>query len=179
MIAPTYATTEWDTIVLAGVRSPGTVTLSGHVRSVGWDVKEASGQDGATTTRKGEPVGKFTATFHLVADVDHSDFDEWPAFQELIESSTSGAKPVALAVDHPDLQRNRFGAVVLDTMGEMVPDGKGGATIAVGFLEYRPPKPKPPVSAAKQSPEAETEGDTRIREAQAELDALLEEGKSL
>lgn len=178
MIAPNALTTAWDKIYLFGVPSPGVVTLSGHKRPIGWDIKKASGQDGATNTRKGEPLGRFTASFHLVDDPYlGSDFDQWPTFEKLIRSSVSSSVPVALPVYHPELERNGFTAVVLEEMGEMKPDGKGGANIAVKFIEYRPPKPKPPAST--QKPEAESEADRRIQEAEAELDALLEEGENL
>ena len=36
-------------IVLGGATSPGQVTLSGHDRKIGWDVKKGAGQSGAST----------------------------------------------------------------------------------------------------------------------------------
>ena len=139
-------------LIVAGQESPGFVSLSGHERPQGWDVKDASGQDGGTTTRKGKPVGKFSMEHQLSDWPDESgksDYDEWPAWQALLESSTSGKDPIALEVVHPDLQRNGFTAVVLDKIGPHVEDGKGGGKIKVDVIEYCPPKPKPAGAPSK------------------------------
>jgi len=185
MIDPSANPDGWNKIVFAGVASPGTCTISGATKAIGWDIKNASGQTGAASSRKGEPIGKFTATFHLVDDPDQgSDFDEWDAFEELLWSSVDGEEPVALEVVHPDLQRLKWTAAVLASMGEMKLDGKGGATIKIGFIEHRPPKPKTTGSASKTkaggggSP-AETEGDKKIRDAEKELQQLVDEGNEL
>lgn len=139
-------------ITLNGVRSPGRVVLSGHERVVGWDVQNAKGQAGATTARTGEPIGKFTATFHLCKDpYDGIDeFDHWERYRGLIEVSYNGAKPIALEVYHPDLAANGFTAVVCSRIGPMLYDGKGGASVSVDFLEYRPPKPRASTKAKRQ-----------------------------
>ncbi len=130
-------------IFLAGVRSPGRVTLSGHDRKVGWDIKKGAGQSGATTTRSSEEPVEFTASFYLVKDVAQGidDFADWPAFLDLINSTVAGKTPKALDVYHPDLASNDIKSVVKGTVLGTVHDGKGGQTIAVKLLEYRPPKP--------------------------------------
>jgi hypothetical protein len=145
MTNPIIAPDDYDAIVLAGVRSPGVVTLSGHQREQGWDVQEAKGQTGASTKHNGDKVAQFTATFRLVYDPtagidDFADWDE--TFQPVIESSTSGKTPIALDVYHPDLAACGIKSVVNGGIGGKQHDGKGGATIAVKLLEYRPPKPK-------------------------------------
>lgn len=53
----------YEGIVLAGKRSPGRVTLSGHDRVIGWDVKKGSGQSGATTTRTSEDPARVKCDF--------------------------------------------------------------------------------------------------------------------
>ncbi len=184
IIPPNYENVDaWSHVVVAGLISPGVVTLSGHERVIGWDDQGAKGQDGATSSRTGAPLGKFTASFYLV-DEEYiwpgtTDYTEWELFQALLESSTSGEEPVALEIYHPDLARNHYTAVVLGKMGEMKPDGKGGATIAVELREHRPKKTKPSGSASKTKATPETAGDRAVRDAEAELDALLEEGKKL
>ena len=178
MIAPTARNGDvWSKIELAGKKSPGTVKLSGHERVTGWDVKESAGQDGATTARKGNPIGAFTATFHLVVDesMGIDDFAEWDAFQELLESTINGAKPQALDVWHPDLARNHFKSVTLVSVGPMVPDDKGGATIAVKLQEYNPPKPKAATGASGSKSKADP--NDPIAKRTAELNNLLNEGK--
>ncbi len=128
----------YDVLVVTGVASPGVVRLSGHDRVIGWDVKKGAGQSGATTTRTSEDPIEFTATFSLV---DADDWAAWRDFSDLLRSSVKAKKPQALDVYHPDLAENDIKSVVLKSMGGTVHDGKGGATIAVKLLEYRPPKP--------------------------------------
>jgi len=157
MATPYDLDDELSVIVLGTARSPGKVTLSGHDRAKQWDVKGAKGSTGASSALEGDPIGSFEATFELAGDdVDgRTDFDEWEDFQRLIESTTSGPKPVALPVYHPDLARNRFTEVVNGGIGGMIHDGKGGAIVKVKFLEYKPPKPKP---AAKAQPKPGASG---------------------
>jgi hypothetical protein len=134
----------YDGIVLGGVQSPGKVTLSGHDRKVGWDVVTVKGQKGATTNLKDIPPIEFTCTFYLVRDDAQGidDLADWPAFRDLIYSTTDGPKPKALDIYHPDLAANKIKSVVLGSFGGVVHDGKGGQTIVVKFQEYSPPKPK-------------------------------------
>lgn len=133
----------YESIVLAGVRSPGSVKLAGHERKVGWDVKTAPGQKGASMTRKSEEPVEFTATFYLVKDDGQGidDFADWPAFADLINSTVSGADPKALDIYHPDLAEQGITSVVKSKIGGRQYDGKGGCTIVVTFTEYFPPKP--------------------------------------
>lgn len=131
-------------ITLGVVVSPGKVTLSGHDRNKEWDVQKAKGQTGASSTLNGDPLGEFQALFELT---DEQDFDAWEDFQRLIESTTNGAKPIALPIYHPDLARNRYTEVVNRGIGGMVHDGLGGAKVIVKFGEHRPPKPKPAAKA--------------------------------
>jgi hypothetical protein len=150
----------FDSIVLGGVSSPGKVTLSGHDRKVTWDVKTAPATKGASTTLKEVPPIEFTATFYLVKDVAQGldDFADWPAFQDVIESSVNGTTPRALDIYHPDLasQRPPIASVCKAMVGGAVDDGKGGRTIVVKFQEYQPPKPaggSPSGSKAKPDPD--------------------------
>lgn len=134
----------YESIVLAGTTSPGRVTLSGHDREIGWDVKKGSGQAGATTTRTSEDPIAFTCTFYLVQDIASGidDQAEWEDFETLIWSTVDGETPQPLDIYHPHLASRNITSVVLKKMGGAVDDDKGGRTIAVQFLEYRPPKPK-------------------------------------
>lgn len=177
MIPPSYAWPAWNKLLVCGVPSPGVVRLSGHVRTIGWDVKDASGQDGGTTTRKGKSVGKFTAEFELSDDPMATDFAEWDSFEALLMTSISGTEPEAMEVIHPDLQRNGFSAVVLAQIGEMIPDGTGGARIKVDFIEYAPPKPKATGAAGK--PKGTTETDPRVDEAEKAMDEAKKAGEGL
>lgn len=139
MINPLDHEDIYNAIVLAGRRSPGVVTLSGHDRKIGWDIKKGNGQSGASMTRTSEDPIEFTCAFRLA---DREDFDAWPAFDGLIRSTVSGPTPKALDVYHPDLVMNGITSVVLSSFGGVLHDGKGGQTITVKLLEYRPPKSK-------------------------------------
>lgn len=149
----------YDALIIAGVKTPGVVTLSGHQRTYNWDVKEGQGQSGASTTLKGDKPSEITASFYLLAknpdDPDRDEFQEWAEIAGLLRSSVTGTKPKALEVYHPDLIANWIGAVVLSEMGGLVHDGKGGATVTVKLLEYRPPKPAggSPKKAATKKPD--------------------------
>lgn len=145
MASPTYAFPEiYDSIVLGGVRSPGVVKITGHDRKIGWDVKKAPGQSGASTTRTSEDPVEITCAFSLVSDPAQGidDFARWEEFAAVARSTIAGATPKALDVDHPFLAANDIVSVVLSSFGGGVPDGKGGVTYTLKFLEYRPAKSK-------------------------------------
>jgi hypothetical protein len=168
--------TLYDSILLANVRSPGFVTLSGHDRNEKWDVKDADGSGGASTTYKGEQIAQFTASFYLVKDpvLDLDEFDEWNTFAAIIRSSLPNkGKPKALDIYHPDLAANDIKSVCHASIGGMVHDGKGGATVAVKFIEFRPAKKKGgSPSGSKSSPKPDPNADLK-----AQVAALLEEAK--
>lgn len=128
----------YEAIVLGGVRSPGVVTLSGHTSKENWDVKKSNGTAGATMTRKGREPCVFKCSFYL-ADVE--DFEAWPAFREVIESTVAGKTPKAIDIYHPDLAEVGIKAVVKGEVLGAEHDGKGGVTRVVEFTEYMPPKP--------------------------------------
>jgi hypothetical protein len=151
----------YDSIQLDGVRSPGFVTLSGHDRDQTWDVKEADGCGGARTTYKGEKIAQFSASFYLVKDpvLGLDEFAEWDLFAAIVRSSLAqNGKPKALPIYHPDLSANEIKSVCQASISGMAHDGKGGATVVVKFLEYRPPregKAGLPVTANKVDPNAD------------------------
>lgn len=176
---------QYTSIVLGGVRSPGVVTLFGHDRREEWDIKKAKGQDGASCSLNGKPISKFKASFYLLKDYASGvdDFVLWDEFQRLIETTTNGPKPVALPVYHPDLARLGFTEVVKGNVGGMMHDGKGGATVDVEFLEYKPAKPKPPKTASSKPGTTGAGGQygppppDPNAAAKAELAALLEQAQ--
>jgi hypothetical protein len=129
----------YNSIFLGNVKSPGTVTLSGHDRKANWDVKSGPGLSGATTTLKDVPPIEFTASFYLATK---DQFEEWQAFVPLIESTISGKKPKAVDIYHPDLasQNPPIASVCKALVAGIVHDGKGGQTVSVKFQEYRLPK---------------------------------------
>jgi hypothetical protein len=166
----------YDSILLASKRSPGFVTLSGHDRNQKWDVKDADGSGGASTTYKGEQVAQFTASFYLVKDpvLGLDEFADWETFVATIRSALPAkGKPKALDIYHPDLAANDIKSVCPASIGGMSHDGKGGATVAVKFIEFRPPKKKggaPAGSVATKPPDPNAD-------LKAQIDALLTEAR--
>lgn len=168
----------YDVIEVAGKRSPGIVTLSGHDRNEKWDVKEPDGAGGGSSTWKGEKLVQFTASFLLVKDVTQGidDFADWESFTRHLRTSIpNSGKPKALPIYHPDLAAPSIAVknVCIESISGLVHDGKGGASASVKFIEYRPPKkkggsplPKPAVS--KPDPNADLK---------AQIDALLAEAR--
>ena len=151
----------YDHVELGGVQSPGIVTITGHDRKIGWDIKKGSGQSGATTTRSSDDPTEFTCSFYLA---DEEDFAQWPTFLATVNSTVSGQTPTALDIYHPDLAENDIKAVVKATVSGSVHDGKGGVTKVVKFLEYRPPRPaKGSPRAARPAPRRRRQTRTRPR----------------
>jgi hypothetical protein len=183
---------DLSSVVLGTMRSPGVVTLRGHNREKTWDVKTAKGQVGASSSKQGDPIGEFTATFQLADDGDNGDgpgdFDVWEDFQRLLESIVDGPTPKALPIYHPDLARQHYTEVSVRSIGGMIHDSMGGATVEVKFIEYKPPKPKPAAKAQPKPYAQGNEGDIgtgrRVSEredpnaaAKRELAGLLDEAR--
>ena len=181
MIDPDKGAVLWNKLAFtdSGVLrvSPGVVTISGNDLKIGWDVQNATATAGAVTKKVNAPLKEFDADFYLSNEQDAngvSDFDEWDAFQAFLESTVpDNKKPHAVDVYHPDLARNHITAVTLGSIGGLVSDKKGGGSIKVHFLEYRPPKP------LKAVPSTKTEGDKQIDADLAEIQALQNEYQHL
>jgi hypothetical protein len=163
----------YRSIILGGQASPGVVTLSNCERQHGWDRQPPKGQTGEFTVNKGPKNSGFTATFYLADD---TDVEGWDSFAKLCSSTVDGPKPKALSVYHPDLVRNKITDVVVESLGILSHDGKGGAHVSVKFLEFRPPKPKP-ASKAAAAPPAKAKRPDPNAAAKAELAALLAQAK--
>lgn len=162
----------YDVLLLDEVNvSPGQlVALTGAKRETGWDVKDGTGQSGASITRKGDKLVKFSAKFYLVKDaaLGIDDFADWVTFLPLLKSCTAGKDPKSLSIYHPDLALIDVDAVVVESIGALEHDGKGGAFVTVSFIEYRPPKKAGGSPTKKKDPNADVK---------AELDALVNEAK--
>lgn len=130
----------YNVISLGGLDSPGIVTITGHDRVQGWDIKSGSGQKGATMTRKKSDPIEFTCSFKLA---DREDFDAWPSFAAAIKATVDGKTPKAVDIYHPDLAEVGITSVVMGTIAGTVHDGLGGQTKVVKFREYLPPAPAP------------------------------------
>jgi hypothetical protein len=179
MTTPREEGDDLDFIVLGITPSPGLCKISGHDRYKNWDVQKAKGQAGASSELGGDDIGTFTVTFYLY---DEADFAQWDDFEKLIQSMTAGPRPVATPIYHPDLARQRFTEVSSGGIGARVHDGLGGASHAVKFIEYKPPKPKVTAKAqAKPGAGGNTPGRPAKPDpnaaAKAQLSALVAEAR--
>lgn len=173
MPAPYANEDALNKILLGTVPSPGTVKLDRLEDPANWNIKEANGWTGASMTLRGQNPREFDATFYLVTD---QDFDDWDVFQKVIDTMTAVAKPFALPVYHPDLARLRYTEVTKKSVGGLVYDGKGGASVKVTFIEYKPPKKKKGTSPTAKPAAGNTTPDPNAA-AKAELAALLAQAR--
>jgi hypothetical protein len=146
-----------------------------------WDDKEASGQEGASTTFQGRTLKAFKTRHSLILDplTGVDEISDWENFAALLDAATSGATPVAYAVWHPDLATQGISDATPRKVGCLKHDGYGGASVEVEWKEHRPPKPKPAKepggSKAGKSADGKTYGDHKLDEANAESEALDKE----
>ena len=161
----------YDKLIVGTTRSPGVVTLSDHDRNFAWNITSPKGSSGATSKLEGEELAKVTASFYLADD---ADFADWAAFERMLSASLAGPVPRALPIYHPDLAQRKIIRVSVVSIGALRHDGQGGATVVVKFVEYRPPKKKPPrkAKAEGQSPSIDERPDP-LAGAKAELADLL------
>ena len=125
-------------VVLAGVTSP-LAKVTGADREFKWQEKESKGSLGATATFQGSPLAKPTVTYTLWLP-DH--FRHWDlVYMPVLERSIEGAKPQALDIYSPYLERNKIKSITVVKLGQLKHVGKGKYEVTHQYLEYRPPKP--------------------------------------
>lgn len=174
MVNPLDHEDLYNHVILAGVKSPGMLRkISGHDRKIGWDIKKGPGQSGASMTRTSEDPIPFELEFFLAQ---REDFDAWPAFLGLIDSTVSGATPKALDIYHPDLAEQLITSVVKDTSFGTQHDGLGGQIKKIRLIEYKPAKSKGgSPSGSKAKPKANPDPNDPNAAALAELQRLTDE----
>jgi hypothetical protein len=185
-VAPSEDPEAWGTlqVLLNGgwVYLPGETTISDNPRVIGYDDKEADGQNGASTTRQGEKLKTFTSTHFLVdtpwppgaAEVQEgrlyeNDYSQWQGAELLLRLSYAGEKPLALQVYHPDLERQGINAATVRVIGGHKDNKNGSGTISVKWKQHRDKQPQGP---GNQDPENRTDADDQI-------DRLIEESERL
>ena len=153
----------YNVVELGGVQSPGRVTITGHDRKQGWDIKEGQWAEGRDDNALD---GRPCRVHLLVLPGGPRDFDAWPTFLATVNSTADGAAPLALDIYHPDLAEVGITSVVKATVAGTTHDGMGGQTKVVKFLEYRPPAP------ARGSPKGSKASAKAPNPNQAALDEL-------
>ena len=152
----------YDRIEIAGRLWPGIVEVSGAEQLFKWQVNDAKATDGATTVFQGRDIAKPKIIFILWEGTDDQGgyvdyFAEWEKFRPVLESSIppSGSKkdPVALAVKKNVIfEHAHIKAISIEKIGDLKPDGQGGATVEVDYIVFNPPK-----KASGGMPKAATE----------------------
>jgi hypothetical protein len=174
-----------DYLLLGGDRSPGKVTLRGANSPRGWDIRKGYALSGATVVPSGDELADgIKALFEFWAA---SQISAWYAFAAKHLSKTvrllpGSIQPRALGIYHPVLAAPPISiteVVVKDVTG-LEPDGYGGWSCEVHFLQYRKPKPAlaapaaaiPAVAAA--APTAQDAADLEMQRKLAQFQALAE-----
>lgn len=190
-VAPSEDPEAWGTlqVLLNGgwVYLPGLTTISDNPRVIGYDDKEADGQNGASTTRQGEKLKTFTST-HLLVDTPwppsaavvqegrtyENDFSQWDGAELLLRLSYAGEKPLALTVYHPDLERQGIGAATVREISGLTDNKNGSGVITVKWKQH---KDKEPTRGSGGGPKGDDP--ERRTEKDDEIDRLIEKSKQL
>lgn len=172
-------------LTLGTLVAPGKCTVQGLEDPENWNVSKAKGSTGASTKLEGKAPREFSTMHELADDGDGVEFYAWDTFRALVDSTTNGAEPKALPIYHPDIARAHITEASKKNVKGPVYDGKGGAVYTIDWIEFRPPKPKPPARARATSAGSSAtgaDGATRDRydpnaAAKAELESLLTEAQ--
>lgn len=134
----------WD-VTIAGVTWSGEAKVAGLKLAVGWDIKEAEGQKGASLTRKTpRKLSQFSIRFGMVYDPtqDIDQFSEWyDTWLPLLKSCFVGAEPVALRLEHAEAQALEVDSIVVASISQVDGDIYAGEGYAdVELIQYAPAK---------------------------------------
>lgn len=137
----------YDVLYLAGLESPGLCRLNVPEIDEGWEKQEAKGSAGGETVCNGRKLAEFDCELYLWRETWNSGgydwFAAWEAWKPILLTPIAKNAPKALDIYHPQLEGLGIGSVVVQSWTEPQPDGTGGATVRIKFLQYAPPKPKP------------------------------------
>lgn len=134
----------WD-LTLAGVTWSGSAEIAGLKYSMGWDVQEADGKNGASLARKGRKLSQFTIRFGMVVDPGQGidQFTEWyETWLPLLKSCFVGEEPVGLVLQHAEAQALEVDSVVVADISQVqrVGEDDGDGYADVSLIQYAPAK---------------------------------------
>jgi len=164
----------YDTIKLAGVRSPGQCDLTGAHAPRKWDVWRGFGLSGAATVYTGDDIDKFAVRLIFWED---AQIDEYNAnFVPLLAKPPRGKRPKALDFYHPyasDPPINIRSVGVQDvTQLLQIEDGKFAVDILlIPFVQIKRAVAKPIVSG-DEKPKPEDAYDRKILELDERIQQL-------
>jgi hypothetical protein len=127
---------SWDTVLIAGVQSPGICKLEGFDRDNGWQEKKGKGSVGATLTYVQAPPTKGKIIFVLW---NAAQFLAWQNFRPLfLYNSSATPDQQAVTISHPALDDVNLSQVVCKKISPVRHMGKGKYHVVVELIEYRP-----------------------------------------
>lgn len=182
MTSPVKSPEAYDTFVLAGIESPGQCKFSMPVRDEGWDQQQGKSGSPGETVHNGPKGMAFDVELYLWEDpatgIDY--FAEYESFIQVLKTPTKKGASKALDIYHPQLEGLGITSVVVKSWSQPQPDGMGGGTAKISFLEYLPSKPKGAGGKPKGSKSSD-KGDPPDpnQDLKDELDSLTEEYQSL
>jgi len=195
-IAPSRDQRAWERLVVytgnIPWESPGTVTINGADIEDAWDIKDAQGQDGAKTERKGQRAQTFESE-HRLSDVLFQVVDEeleetyyeddhagWSTFQWVLRTAMRSKPPAALSVRHPKLALKEIDAAVPTKIVGPDVDGEGFTVFTVSWLVYAPVVQSGDGSGdGPEQPDKKTQADKDLEKELKEYDRLQDEWKEL
>lgn len=176
---------DWDTVVVGGVAWEGYAKVSGFERENDFDVKQAPGAEGATSTYRGNKLAEGKIVLYIWTE------DHWanlPAFLGQFKYDPTAKSGQAVDIWHPsfDLMSPPMRGMVVKKIGmpERVKDGDSLYTVTIECLEYRPPKKKNATSTPKGSkdskdknanPSADDKYDAKIGELMKQAQTALKD----
>mgnify|MGYP006273361897 CR=1 FL=1 len=183
LINPITDPRDFDTIVIAGMESPGKCVITSPTRSYAWDVKTGKGAFGSTTTFTGRVPAKFGIEFTFWRK---SHFEKWETLYTKLRYDptkikynpatrwVSGVSP--LDIFHAASDQLDINTVVVEEIGGLVHKGKGVWTTSVKFIEYYPPPKISVVSTpAGDTPVSGLPPNLKIAERQSQLGDLVKQ----
>lgn len=178
---------DYDSFLLAGVRSPGVCTFpQAPERVEGWEQQVPSGGGGGFTVHKRTPPIEFDVELYVWIGEDEfgapvDGFKAYEDFTKLFKTPIKKNSPKALAFSHPltDKLSPPVATVVVGKWSMPKPDGEGGGTARIHFEEYRPLITQPVVGpkgtfTKKSDPNADLKNQLAVK--QATLDMVRSAG---
>jgi len=154
----------FETVTIAGVTWSGIATIGGLAYEMGWDIKDADGENGASLSRKGRKLSTFTIRFDMIYDpiAELDQFEEWyNTWVPLLKSCFVGADPVGLVIQHPDAQALELDSVVVEKIGQVQRDpvDYGLGYVDVSLIQYAPAREVSTSGPAKSKGKSSGTGD--------------------
>lgn len=128
--------TEWDVLILNGLKTPGIVEIEGFERKINWDVKNTKGTKGATSTVKLLPPAKGKFIFQLWTGLH---FTYWGnIFRQLFLYDPTKEKGSPVTVEHPSLVDIGVTSVLAEAVHPVRHVGLNLYIIVIDAIEYKP-----------------------------------------